>query len=70
MASPTAKHAPMQGGFLVVRPDLYVYKEFVSIVKKGNFKQGAGWGEGVGAWYGGMTIQGKFLMTTQSIDSA
>ena len=44
MARPGAKHSPMQGGFLVVRPDLDVYKEFVGIVKKGDFQQGSGWG--------------------------
>ena len=59
MARPGAKHSPMQGGFLVVRPDLNVYKEFVGIVEKGDFQQGSGWGDGVGAWYGGMTIQGN-----------
>ena len=59
MASPTHKHAPVQGGFLVVRPDLDVYKEYVSIIKKGDFRQGGGWGGQVGSFYGGMTIQGN-----------
>ena len=47
------KHAGAQGGFLVLRPSQQVYDEFVSIIRKGDFRQGSGWGgEGFGPFYG------------------
>jgi hypothetical protein len=49
---------PVQGGFLVVRPDMRVYKELVDLVKKGDFDENNGWGGVVGKFYGSMTIQG------------
>lgn len=58
MHAPGRKYAPAQGGFLVIRPDMDVYNEYIAIVKKGDFRQGSGWGGQVGAFYGGMTIQG------------
>jgi hypothetical protein len=42
MVPPTREHKPVQGGFLVLRPDMAVYKEFVEIVKEGNFQEGKG----------------------------
>lgn len=48
----------MQGGFLVVRPDMAVYNELVGLVKKGDFDKDSGWGGVVGKFYGSMTIQG------------
>lgn len=61
MHTPGRKHAPVQGGFLVVRPDMDVYKEYVAIVKKGDFREGGGWGGETGVFYGSMTIQGTYL---------
>ena len=58
MVKPGAKFKPVQGGFLVTRPDLAVYEEFRSIVKKGDFRNGSGWGGKVGPFYGSMTFQG------------
>lgn len=50
---------PVQGGFLVVRPNLTVYEEFRAIFRKGDFRDGTGWGgTGVGPFYGAMTMQG------------
>ena len=49
---------PVQGGFLVLRPDMEVYKEFVEIIRKGDFREGGGWGGKTGVFYGSMTFQG------------
>lgn len=74
MVSPHAKYKPVQGGFLVIRPDQTVYEEFRQIVKKGDFRQGHGWGGEVGPFYGSMTFQGlipyyyNYLHPGQSIE--
>lgn len=58
MVGPHAKYRPVQGGFLVLRPDKAVYEEFRSIVLDGDFREGAGWGGKVGPFHGSMTFQG------------
>lgn len=58
MNQPGNPYPPVQGGFLVLRPDLAVYQEYLEIIREGDFHQGDGWGGKVGAFYGGMTIQG------------
>lgn len=58
MVGPTRKYKPVQGGFLVLRPSMDVYNEFVQIIKKGDFRQGSGWGGVMGVFYGSMTFQG------------
>lgn len=59
MAHPGLKHPGAQGGFLVLRPSVDVYNEFVSIIRKGDFQPGKGWGGlGFGPFYGSMTFQG------------
>ncbi len=58
MVSVTRKYKPVQGGFLVLRPDMDVYDEFVSIIKKGDFQKNGGWGGILGLFYGAMTFQG------------
>jgi hypothetical protein len=58
MVPPTRKYKPVQGGFLVLRPDMDVYKEFVEIIREGNFQEGEGWGGEGGVFYGSMTFQG------------
>jgi hypothetical protein len=58
MHPPGGKYPLVQGGFLVIRPDMKIYQEFVEIVKKGDYRQNGGWGGLVGRGYGGMTIQG------------
>lgn len=58
MVGPGRKYKPVQGGFLVLRPDMDVYNEFVSIIKKGDFRKTGGWGGLVGPFYGSMTFQG------------
>ncbi|CAJ1947469.1 unnamed protein product [Cylindrotheca closterium] len=58
MVGPGRTYKPVQGGFLVLRPDMKVYEEFVRIIKKGIDKEGTGWGGIVGPFYGFMTFQG------------
>lgn len=58
MVGPSRKYKPVQGGFLVLRPNMTVYEEYVDIVKKGDFRDKGGWGGVVGPFYGSMTFQG------------
>jgi hypothetical protein len=58
MVPPSRKYKPVQGGFVVLRPSIDVYREFVEIVKEGNFVEGEGWGGVMGLFYGSMTFQG------------
>ena len=58
MVPPSRKYKPVQGGFVVLRPNMDVYHEFVEIVKEGNFIEGEGWGGVMGLFYGCMTFQG------------
>ncbi|CAM9651746.1 unnamed protein product [Hapterophycus canaliculatus] len=59
MATKGSLALPVQGGFLLVRPNLEVYDELRAIVRKGDWKVGAGWcGSRIGYFYGGATIQG------------
>jgi len=53
------KHVGVQGGFLVLRPSMEVYNNYVDIIREGNFVEGKGWGGlGYGPFYGSLTIQG------------
>jgi hypothetical protein len=58
MVSPGRPVKPIQGGFVVLRPDLAVYNEFVSIVRQGDFRDNGGWGGKTGKFWGAMTFQG------------
>ena len=58
MCGPKKKYKPVQGGFLVLRPDIRVYNEFVEIIREGHFTDGGGWGGIMGVFYGSMTFQG------------
>ncbi|CAN0347144.1 unnamed protein product [Ectocarpus sp. 12 AP-2014] len=70
MATKGSKALPVQGGFLLVRPDLGVYDElraiqdphdYVHVVcfRQGDWKVGPGWRQShIGYFYGGATIQG------------
>jgi hypothetical protein len=44
MTSPGRPVKPFQGGFAVLRPNRTVYEEFVSIIRKGDFRDHGGWG--------------------------
>jgi hypothetical protein len=58
MVGPRVDYKPVQGGFLVTRPDLDVYEAFRAIVKEGDFRDHSGWGGKVGPFHGSMTFQG------------
>jgi hypothetical protein len=58
MVKPHIQYKPVQGGFLVLRPDMQVYHEFVEIIQEGDYRSESGWGGLVGPFYGGMTFQG------------
>ena len=51
--------APVQGGFLALRPDEATARRLWAVVQRGDFRKGGGWeGSGIGNFWGGMTIQG------------
>ena len=52
------KTALVQGGFLVLRPSLETFREFQSLIRKGDFTNGGGWGGKGYSGYGAMTFQG------------
>lgn len=54
----TPNHAGVQGGFLVVRPDLEVFEKYRQVILEGNFAKKTAWGDGYGLYYGDQTIQG------------
>jgi hypothetical protein len=57
-ATDSIRACPVQGGFVVVRPNQRVFEDMVEIVRKGDF-QASGWGgTSIGAWWGGATFQG------------
>jgi hypothetical protein len=58
MVSPGRKLKPIQGGFLVLRPNQTVYEEFRAIVRKGDYRDKGGWGGQSGKFWGSMTFQG------------
>jgi hypothetical protein len=39
MVSPGRKYKPTQGGFVILRPNMTIYKDFVDIVTEGNFHE-------------------------------
>jgi hypothetical protein len=58
MVNPARKIKPIQGGFLVLRPNQTVYEEFRDIVRKGDYRDHGGWGGKSGKFWGSMTFQG------------
>ena len=61
MINPGHRHVGVQGGFLVVRPSIEAFDEYVSIVLEGRFVRG--WydkrgGEVYGGYFGAQQIQG------------
>jgi hypothetical protein len=54
----------VQGGFIVIRPNQTVFKEYVDIILEGNYTESQGWGEALeyGGYYGARTIQGLASM--------
>ena len=59
MIQPGHKHPGVQGGFVIVKPSMAAFHEYVEIVKEGKFYQGSGWeGKGYGGYFGAQQIQG------------
>mmetsp|Transcript_20190 Transcript_20190/g.43876 ORF Transcript_20190/g.43876 Transcript_20190/m.43876 type:complete len:476 (-) Transcript_20190:37-1464(-) len=59
MINPGHKHVGVQGGFLIVKPNMDAFHEYVDIVIQGRFFQGSGWeGKGYGGYFGAQQIQG------------
>ena len=52
------KHPGVQGGFLVLKPNLEYFEEYKRIILDGNFRQGAGWAGKYGGYFGAQQIQG------------
>jgi hypothetical protein len=58
MVAPGRRVKPVQGGFVVLCPNMTIYNELVSIVQGGDFRDNGGWGGITGKFYGAMTFQG------------
>ncbi|CAN0050547.1 unnamed protein product, partial [Ascophyllum nodosum] len=59
MANLKSSVLPVQGGFLVVRPDLSVFDDLVEQVVKRTRFTGKGWGgTNIGVFWGGINVQG------------
>ena len=58
MVAPMRRMKPMQGGFLVLRPDIEIYRELQHLVVVGDYRQRGGWGGQTGKYWGGHTVQG------------
>jgi hypothetical protein len=63
MINPGHKHVGVQGGLLIVKPNMDAFHEYLAIVLKGKFANGAGWydhkgGETYGGYFGAQQIQG------------
>jgi hypothetical protein len=52
------KYPGFQGGFLVFRPSMEAYQEYVDIILEGNFVAGQGWNGTFGGYWGAQQIQG------------
>lgn len=58
VVAPKRSDKPFQGGFFMIKPNLDTYNEFINIVRSGDYDIKKGWGNKVGPFHGGMTIQG------------
>ncbi|KAL7524410.1 hypothetical protein ACHAXR_001557 [Thalassiosira sp. AJA248-18] len=59
MINPGHKHVGVQGGFIIVKPNMDAFHEYVDIVLQGQFFQGSGWErKGYGGYFGAQQIQG------------
>jgi len=52
------KHVGLQGGFIVVKPNLDYFEEYKQVILKGDFVKGAGWEGRYGGYWGAQQIQG------------
>ena len=59
LATPDAAAPPANGGWLLIRPSMRVFRELVEVVRGGDFRAGSGWGGSRIGWcWGGRTVQG------------
>ncbi len=58
MVQPGHQHPGMQGGFLIIKPNLEYFEEYRRIILKGDFRRGGGWGGKWGGYFGAQQIQG------------
>ena len=58
MIRPGHPHPGVQGGFIVIKPNLDYFEEYRQTILEGNYKSGAGWGGKWGGYFGAQQIQG------------
>jgi hypothetical protein len=58
MVKPGHKHPGVQGGFIVVKPNMDYFEEYQRVILEGNFIPGGGWAGKWGGYYGAQQIQG------------
>ena len=58
MIRPGHPHPGVQGGFIVIKPNLDYFEEYRQTILEGDFKSGAGWGGKWGGYFGAQQIQG------------
>jgi len=58
MATPMHKHPGVQGGMLIVKPNLSYFEEYRQIILEGDFRKGQGWKGSYGGYFGAQQIQG------------
>jgi len=58
MIGPGHKHPGVQGGFIVIKPNLDYFEEYRQTILEGNFVKGGGWGGKWGGYFGAQQIQG------------
>lgn len=60
--------AMIQGGFILLKPDMQVFEDIMDIIREGDFRPGTGWGgTEIGYGYGGPTFQGTLPYYFQSV---
>lgn len=58
MANLGKQYINIQGGFLVIRPNLQYFEEYKEAILEGDFRKGAGWKNKYGGYFGAQQIQG------------
>jgi len=58
MINPGHQHPGVQGGFLVIKPNMNHFEEYKKVILEGNFRQGGGWAGKWGGYFGAQQIQG------------
>jgi len=58
MIGPGHRHPGVQGGFIVIKPNLDYFEEYRQTILKGHFVPGGGWGGSWGGYFGAQQIQG------------